>query len=250
LILIKAFFLGIAQGLTEFLPVSSSGHLFLLQGFLGRGANDNGSLLSFFIFLHLSTLCAVVIYLYRNLYRFLSGPFILNVLIMTGVTGSIALFIRFFLSHFFLNKYFLMACFFSNALILLSVRKTADKRGWKSLNLKDSLFLGALQGVAFLPGISRSGITITGFLKRGFSKEESFILSFLMVIPVIIGAFALECRELIAGGFSLKVLLMGFFTAFLSGICALAFLRKAVIADKFRNFSYYCFFIALVTLFL
>ncbi len=248
--MIKALFLGITQGLTEFLPVSSSGHLFFLKRLLSPGASSDDSFLSFFIFLHLATLFAVFIYLSKHLHLLFSRKLLPQLIVMTFLTGCIGLTVRVILSDLFLNKYFLATCFFANAIILMSVRKDANSRNLKSIGIKDSLILGVLQGVAFLPGISRSGITITGLLKRGFKREEAFILSFLMAIPVIAAAFILDCRELMLSEIPLKVLALGFISAFLSGFFALAILKKIVISNKFRNFSYYCFAIAILSVIL
>jgi undecaprenyl-diphosphatase len=246
--LIKALFLGIVQGLTEFLPVSGSGHLFFLRRLLGPEVSGRGDLLSFFIFLHLATLFAVFIYLSKYLRLLFSRKLLTQFVIMTFLTGCIGLTVKVALSDLFLNKYFLASCFLANAIILISIRKTTNSRNLESIGIKDAIILGVLQGIAFLPGISRSGITITGLLKRGFKRDESFILSFLMAIPVIVGAFVLESRELLVSEIPLKVLLVGFASAFFSGLFAMAILRKIVISEKFRNFSYYCFAIAILTL--
>ena len=248
--MIRAALLGIVQGLTEFFPVSSSGHLFLLQRWLGRLDSGQDHLISFFIFLHVATLGAVLFYLRKNLHLLFTRKFSLYLIIATLLTGCVGLLVRYYLSHLFLNKYFLAACFFSNAFILLSIGKISGRRDWKNLNTVDAVVLGLLQGVAFLPGVSRSGITITGFLRRGFKKEEAFVLSFLMAIPAIIGAFMLEYGQLAAANHPWQVLLTGFMAAFLSGIAALAILEKIVVAEKFKNFSYYCLLLAIVTLFL
>jgi len=248
--LIKAVILGFTQGLTEFLPVSSSGHLFFIQRILLRiGMVLEGDALSFFVFLHLATLGAVCVFFAKSLHLLFNRKLLPHILMMSVITGGVALAIRFSVSNYFSNKYFLAGCFFINALILFSIRRYPGSRNWQNLNLRDSFTIGLLQGAAFLPGISRSGITIAGFIRRGFKKEEAFMLSFIIVIPVIIGAFLMEYHELLRGSFSILTLGLGFLCALGGGLLALVILRKAIIMEKFRKFSFYSLFIAVLTLF-
>lgn len=128
------------------------------------------------------------------------------------------------------------------------MKDNSNGRTLESIKLKDSLFIGILQGISPLPGISRSGITIIGLLRRGFAKEEAFILSFLMAIPVILGAFTIELKELTVSSFLGPNMIIGFVFAFFSGLFALKIVKRTLIMEKFKNFGYYCLFISLMNL--
>ncbi|MFH1519529.1 MAG: undecaprenyl-diphosphate phosphatase [Candidatus Omnitrophota bacterium] len=240
----KFIFLGIVQGLTEFLPISSSGHLYLLQKLLVIKEDY----LSFFVFLHLATLLAIIVFFVKQI-RLLSQPkLLLNILLITLISGLMGLGIQFYLSSFFGTRFLLAFCFLINAGILLSVRPGSSKRSIESISLKDSFFLGFLQGISPFPGISRAGITIVGALRRGFKPIDAFSLSFLMAIPLILGAFVVEFKAL--GEFELAVssLGLGFIAAFAFGLLALKIVKRALVSAKFKNFAYYCLLMALVTL--
>lgn len=250
LALIKAIFLGITQGLTEFFPVSSSGHLFVLQNLFQRlGFSNQEGLLSFFVFLHAATLFAVFVFLAKKIPLLFKKQLFFHLVIITVVTGIIGLLIRFLFAQYFTKNYLLAFCFLVNSVILLSLRKYPERKTWKELSFKDSLIIGLLQGISFFPGISRSGITITGLVKRGVKKEDAFTLSFLAAIPVISGAFLLEAQNLFRGNIAKSTIIIGFIFAFFTGLVALKFLKKILIMEKFRSFAYYCLFISLLSLF-
>ena len=242
----KLIFLGIVQGITEFLPISSSGHLFFIQKIL----KIEGDYLSFFVFLHLATLLAIVVFFSKKIKLFFKARLLLNILLVTLISGIMGLGIRFYLKEFFGSTFMLTFCFLANAGILLSIRPFSGERDISSVNSKDALFLGLLQGFSPLPGISRSGITIVGLLRRGFKRSEAFILSFLMAIPLIIGAFFVEFKELGQSSFSSQSMGLGFVAAFVFGLLALSLVRKTLISKKFKNFAYYCLILALLTLIL
>ena len=242
----KLIFLGIVQGITEFLPISSSGHLFFIQKIL----KIEGDYLSFFVFLHLATLLAIVVFFSKKIKLFFKARLLLNILLVTLISGIMGLGIRFYLKEFFGSTFMLTFCFLANAGILLSIRPFSGERDISSVNSKDALFLGLLQGFSPLPGISRSGITIVGLLRRGFKRGEAFILSFLMAIPLIIGAFFVEFKELGQSSFSSQSMGLGFVAAFVFGLLALSLVRKTLISKKFKNFAYYCLILALLTLIL
>lgn len=242
----KLIFLGIVQGITEFLPISSSGHLFFIQKIL----KIEGDYLSFFVFLHLATLLAIVVFFSKKIKLFFKARLLLNILLITLISGIMGLGIRFYLKELLGTTFMLTFCFLANAGILLSIRPFSGERDISSINSKDALFLGLLQGFSPLPGISRSGITIVGLLRRGFKRSEAFILSFLMAIPLIIGAFFVEFKELGQSSFSSQSMGLGFVAAFVFGLLALSLVRKTLISKKFKNFAYYCLILALLTLIL
>jgi len=244
---VKFIFLGIVQGITEFLPISSSGHLFLIQKLL----KIEGDFLSFFVLLHLATLLAIIIFFSKKIKLFFNAKLLSNILLITLISGIMGLGIRFYLKELLGSTFMLTFCFLANAGILLSIRPASGERDISSINFKDALFLGLLQGFSPLPGISRSGITIVGLLRRGFKRNEAFILSFTMAIPLIIGAFVVEFKELgqmVSPTLSLQSIGLGFVAAFVFGLLALHLVKKALINKKFKNFAYYCLILALLTL--
>jgi undecaprenyl-diphosphatase len=243
----KFLFFGIVQGLTEFLPISSSGHLYILKRLFGLNEN----LLSFFVILHLATLLAIIIFFYKQIKQTLTKKELLfHILIITCVSGILGLLGKIFLTRFFDSKYLISFALLINGIILLSIRNTTGKKTHQDIKLKDSFILGLLQGIAIIPGISRSGITITGLLKRGFQPKEAFSLSFLMAIPIITAAFLVEIKEILSINVNISSLILSFIAAFLSGILALHIIKKALIKVKFKNFGYYCLLIFLLTLFI
>lgn len=237
---------GIIQGVTEFLPISSSGHLYLLKKIFG--INEN--LLSFFIILHLATLLAIAIFFHKQIKELLFSKILPQILIITAITAGIGLTIKQFLSPFFEYKYFIPSCILINAVILLSTKRFSAKKSSQDIQLKDSLILGILQGLAVLPGISRSGITISGLLKRGFKAKDSFTLSFLMAIPIISGTTLLELKEISCLNISRANIYLSFTAAVISGIFALQIIKKMLIKAKFQNFGYYCLILFLISLFI
>jgi undecaprenyl-diphosphatase len=241
----KFFFIGILQGITEFLPVSSSGHLFILKRLL----HLNENLLAFFVFLHIPTLLAVVIFLWRKIIALLfEKKLILHIGIITLITGVCGLAIKHYFSNFFEAKYLVSFCLCINGVILLISGKTHNKRSLEDIRFRDSLVLGILQGIAVFPGISRSGITIVGLLKRGFEPQEAFAFSFLMSIPAIVGAFFLEFKDLTATRIMPFHGAVSFAAAFCFGILSLMIVKKTIIIAKFNNFGYYCLIVSLINL--
>ena len=119
---------------------------------------------------------------------------------------------------------------------------------YNNFNFKDAFFIGILQGFAVFAGISRSGITIAGLLKRDFSREQAFMLSFLAAIPIMIAAFILEFKELGANEIGFGNMAAGFITAFFTGLLALRIIKKILLNRKFKNFGYYCLVIAFLNL--
>jgi len=241
---VKFIFLGIVQGITEFLPISSSGHLFFIQKLL----KIEGDYLSLFVFLHLATLLSIIVFFSKKLKLFLNLRILLNIFLITLISGAMGLGIRFYLKEILGSTFMLTFCFLANAGILLSIRSSSGQRDISTINFKDTLFLGLLQGFSPLPGISRSGITIVGLLRRGFKPGEAFILSFLMAIPLILGAFLVEFKELSQSALSFGSMSLGFAAAFVFGLLALGLVKKTLKDKKFKNFAYYCLILALLTL--
>lgn len=242
---IQAVILGAIQGLTEFLPVSSSGHLTIFsEWFFSVPAN-----LSFDIAVHLGSLIAILIY-FRNeaieaVHEVFRAKFT-DSLIFKIFVGSIpALFAAIFfmdkIEKAFENARFAAFMLFITAILLfisefLSSKGSLPKK--KVPEVADALVIGIFQAFAILPGISRSGSTIAGGLLRNLDREASARFSFLLVIPAILGSLLLD---IIKGGFNFgSITFAGFLSSFLFSLAALEFLLKYVRKHRLYPFAVYC----------
>ncbi len=243
--MLKFIVLGVIQGFTEFLPVSSSGHLVILQKVLGI----NGEELALSIVLHLGTLLSLIIFFFKDILKALRDIKLLSlIMVVTVITAAIGLlgkdlFEKLFSSH----RFVAMALVFTGIILILTKKFVNAKRD--ILDIKDASILGLMQGVAIIPGISRSGITISTLLFMRVDKETSFRFSFLVSIPAILGATILEAKKI---GFAFqgefRNLLIGFIFSFLSGILALKILKIIIGKARLYYFGYYCITVAIFTL--
>lgn len=231
-----AIFLGLVQGLAEFLPISSSGHLLLLQSFFG--ITDGGLLLT--LLLHLATLLAVVVVYHRRLWDLLRRPFSAETLqlgVATIITCGIVLVFHDMIDSLFTVQtlpYLFVVC---GVYLLLPTlfRPQANQRFWWH-----AVVMGVAQGVAVVPGLSRSGLTITSGRLAGMTATQSTDFSFLMSIPIILASLVFE---LLRGG-SVQALgfgniVLAFVTAFLAGIMAIKFMLKVTRKIDLRWFAVY-----------
>ncbi len=243
--MIKYIFLGIVQGLTEFLPVSSSGHLVIVQKILGIHANE----IAISVILHLGTLLAVIIFFRKDILSLLRNPRLLGLAaIVVIITGSIGVLGKHFFEGLFSSAKAVGVAWIFTGLVLISTKKLIQL-GRDKLKLKDALILGLTQGLAIIPGISRSGITISTLFYRKVERKFAFTFSFLISIPIILGAALLEARK-IESAFQSDIinLIAGFIFSFITGLLALVILRQVINKGKFYYFGYYCLFMAVVTL--
>jgi undecaprenyl-diphosphatase len=241
----KVVLLGIIQGLTEFFPVSSSGHLVILQRLLGL--TENGLAIS--VILHLGTAFALVVFFFKDLLELLSNPRMLLLLfLVTVITCVIGLAGKdFFESLFDSTAYVALGLMLTGITLILTRRFMRGER--KALNLRDAIILGIAQSVAIIPGISRSGATISALLFRGLKKEEGMRISFLAAIPVIFAAAFLESRKIdLAFRQEWAIMLLGFVASFASGIIALKILKAVLKRARFYYFGYYCIIVAVAVL--
>jgi len=236
---------GIVQGISEFLPISSSGHLYLVSNILKFNASDK---LAFFVWLHFATLFAVLVFFYKDILAVLRNKTILiNIIITTVTTSIVAIVIKKIVGSYFDNHY-LIACGFiaTTMFLLLNKVRMGGKMSMDGYTLKEALILGIIQGIAVVPGISRSGVTITTLMRRGFDSGVSFRLSFLVSIPVILAAFIYESRG-IQGTFS-TMYIWGFISAFISGLIALKVLKNIISRKHLYYFGYYCIFMIVISI--
>lgn len=235
--------LAIVQGLTEFLPVSSSGHLVvaneLLETFGGKKVDD---LLEVEIVLHLGTLAAVLVYYRREILRlFTSDRRVIPLLILATIP---AVAVGLLIEHSWLESPLLAGLMFPvTALGLLWIsRRPEGSGGYADLSPGRALAVGVLQAFAILPGISRSGATIVGGLAVGLRRDEAAAFAFLLAIPVIAGGGVLKGIEALqegATGTPLGTLGIGFLVSMLVGLGALALLIRWVRQGRLAMFAYY-----------
>ena len=255
---LEALILGIVQGLTEFLPISSSGHLVLVPHLLGWGQPTP----AFDTVLHLGTLFAVVIYFRKELQEIISAFFQkgseaasnrhLGLMIILGTIPAViaGLLLEDWFEGFFANPSevagFLLLTglllIVSGTLIETSEKASRPNRGIDQLKAKDSLLIGLMQAAAIAPGISRSGATISMGLFLRFGRSTAARYSFLLSIPVIAGAVLFNLRHGIdATGESFSVLAVGFMASAVSGFAAVKFLLGFIKKHSLTVFAYYCF---------
>lgn len=246
--LIEAIILGVLQGLTEWLPVSSSGHLVIAQRVLGLNLP-----VGFYAVLHLGTLLAVLLYFRGDIFSILkallradakSNDFRLGLYVISGTVPTVvlALIFRGYFESFFSSPQVVSFGLIITGILLLSSKA---KRGSANVDLIRSLLIGLFQGLSITPGISRSGATISVALLSGVEIKEAFRYSFILSIPAIIGANILE----FGGAFSMGYFsLVGFIIAAITGYLAIGVVRRALLTNKFYLFSLYCFALALISL--
>jgi len=269
---IMALFLGLVQGIAEFLPISSSGHLSILQNLFRMDYSEESHLL-FDVLLHLGTLvsiCAVyraeikemavdgIEYLRLKSDSNKDEPVVLKPpgrALLFVIIGTLPLFIFFWIpvSRLFFNTYFIGFALIVTGCILY-VASNFIKEGNKTdktMTLTDAILIGLAQAVAVLPGLSRSGTTISVGLARGLEGSFAVRFSLLLSIPAVLGATVVSIYRAIAGGadfFLLPTYLAGFVVAAGVGYFAIQFLRRLMVNHKFGNISYYCWGIGLVTI--
>jgi undecaprenyl-diphosphatase len=245
--LLQAIILGIIQGLTEFLPISSSGHLSLFQTLFGL---KQGSI-TFEVAVHLATLIAVVAVLWEDILKMIKKPFgKLTLLVVVGTipTVIIAVIFKDLIELLFDTGATLGIEFIISGLILLYVEeKNKEKKNGKKLenmNYIDAGVIGVAQGIAIMPAISRSGLTLAGALFCGLNREFAIKFSFLMSIPAILGSVVFEGLDIVkdgGAGMELVPLLAGMAAAGISGYLAIKVMFKIFTKASLKYFSYYVF---------
>jgi len=258
----NTLFLGVVQGVTEFLPVSSSGHLALSRLFFGWDFDGDG-LLAFDLILHCATVLVVLISFRNDISTFLSQwlkgfysredrasegwNYGWAVIAGTLITACIALPLKDAVEAAMESRLAVGAGLLVTAGLLCVVPLFSEKE--KNSLFKTVLFVGLIQGFAVFPGISRSGSTIAAALFMGMSAANAFRLSFLMAIPAIVGASLLEVTQVLRAGITLPDgWLIAAVAAFLVGYFALDLLRRLVLSGRWAYFSVYCFFLGMIAI--
>jgi len=231
--------LAVIQGITEFMPVSSSGHLALVSNLISQPD------LFFFTALHIASLLAVLVYTRREIKHLIKFEkdyrrmwvYLITATIPSGIVGY---YFKDVIEKSFSSLFFLGLAFFFTGFILF---RTKNNNPHKILNAKNSLLIGLAQAIALFPGISRSGMTISSGLFLGIEREKAAKFSFLMFIPVSLGAFVLEL-----GSFYFNFsLLVAFIVCFFVSLGSLNLLVKIVKKNYFWAFAFYCFLVGILS---
>ncbi len=248
MLVIEAIFLGVIQGLTEFLPVSSSGHLVIAQHFLRGIANYP---LSLDVSLHMGTLFALLVYFRKDLFNMIVHPReLIPIAVATIVTALLALPARHFIETAFASASLATLMLIVTGCILYVASRTKGNVK-TTVGSIDAMKIGVAQAVALLPGISRSGITISFGILFGMDSGVSTRFSFLIAIPAIFGAGILEAKDISAIPGSLVLpYILGFLVSFLVGLWSLRWLMRLLKTDQrsLRYFAYYCWTVGVLSL--
>ncbi len=268
--LIQAIILGIFQGISEFLPISSSGHLVILQHFFGIKEGN----LFFTEMLHFGTLISIVIVYFNDIIKIIVEFFkmlgsgiknkkfkIVNdyqKLALLIIIGSIPTAIIGFLFEDFFKKLYSssilpigVAFLITGLLLWIANKKPHENKKVRNMTILDSLTIGIFQGIAIIPGISRSGSTIVAGLLRGLDRSLATEFSFLLALPATFGAGLFGITDVIKTGSAAVIdgpLIIGILLSTIVGVFAIKFLIKMLKKDKLHYFSYYLWIIGFITI--
>lgn len=267
---IEAIILGLVQGLAEFLPISSSGHLALLQNIFGVNPDQVlffavmlhvGTLISVFI-IYWNDLCALIVELFATIKDLCTGKglhldekpvrklgvMIIVATIPTAVIGLLFndLFASFYNSYLAIGIGFLV----TGVIMYLAEKMGSASKEIEKMNFRNALFIGTLQGIAICPGVSRSGSTLVGGLTTGLKREFAVKFAFLISIPSILGSVVLELPEAIEAGIDpglIGPIVVGVVVSAVSGFIAIKAMIKLVSNKKLSYFSYYVWVLGALT---
>ena len=257
---LQALVLGIIQGLTEYLPVSSSGHLAIGSYLFGIDGEEN---LAFTVLVHVATVMSTFVVLWKEIDWILKGLFkfkmndetkyFLNIVVSMIPIGIVGVFFKDTVEEIFGSGLLIVGCCLLLTAVLLTFSYYAKPRQRENISMKDAFIIGLAQACAVLPGLSRSGSTIATGLLLGNKKEKLAQFSFLMVIPPILGEALLDvlkaakCEEAF-GDISVLPLVVGFIAAFVSGCLACKWMINIVKKGKLIYFGIYCAIAGAVTI--
>lgn len=270
-----SIFLGIVQGVAEFLPISSSGHLSILQNFMNLNYDESNHLL-FDVLLHLGTLVSVCIVYWKEIVSmffetigFLKGdsnngrtadgrlsPSVRMVLMIIIGTLPLIIALPFYgkvEQLYYTTPFIGFALIITGTLLYISDKLLDGNKNEKNITIANALIIGLSQAVAILPGLSRSGTTITVGVSCGLKRDFAVKFSFLLSIPAVIGSVLVSLVDALRAGINwslLPVYLVGMITASVTGYFAIKLVKYLVSKTKFGKFSYYCWGVGVLTLFL
>lgn len=257
----EALILGVLQGLTEYLPVSSSGHLAIGSALFGIQGEDN---LTFTIAVHVATVLSTLVilwkeigWIFRGLFKFemnAETKYVINILVSMIPIGIVGVFFKDYVEEIFGSGLLIVGCMLLLTALLLAFSYYAKPRLKENISMKDAFIIGLAQACAVMPGLSRSGTTIATGLLLGDNKVKLAQFSFLMVIPPILGEALLDGMKIVKGAaagtsdISVLSLVVGFLAAFISGCVACKWMINIVKKGKLIYFAIYCAIAGAVTI--
>lgn len=260
---IKAIIVGLVQGLTEFLPVSSSGHIIIAQNILGLDYNENENLI-FVIVLHFATALSTIVIFRKEIKDIFAGlfqfqwneqtQFALKIIISMIPAALVGLFLEDMVGELLSNLRVVGSCLLVTAVLLYFANKSRSSN--KDVSFLNALLIGIAQAfAAIFPGLSRSGTTISSSILLGVDKAKAAGFSFLMVLPLIFGAALKKILDLSKGGASVESMdihylpmILGFVAAFFSGLFACKWMIAFVKKSKLTYFAVYCLVVGILVL--
>lgn len=257
---IEALLLGLVQGLTEYLPVSSSGHLAIGSYLFGVEGEDN---LAFTVAVHVATVLSTLVILWKEIDWIFRGLFkcelneetkyVINIVVSMIPVGIVGLFFKDYVEDVFGSGLLIVGCMLLVTAALLTFSYYAKPRQKEKISVKDAFIIGLAQACAVMPGLSRSGSTIATGLLLGNKKESLAQFSFLMVIPPILGEALLDVMkaakgEAVMGSIDTLPLIVGFIAAFVSGCVACKWMINIVKKGKLIYFGIYCAIAGVITI--
>lgn len=259
---LHALILGLVQGLTEYLPVSSSGHLTIGQELLGVTGEDN---LTFDVAVHVATVLATLVILWKEVVWLVAGVlkmkmndemrYAINILVSMIPVGIVGVFFKDTIEEIFGSGLLIVGICLLITASLLAFSYYYKPKQKANIGMKDAFIIGIAQAVAVLPGLSRSGSTIATGMLLGNDKAKLAQFSFLMVIPPILGEALLDVMkamkhgaDAVAGDISMTALAVGFLAAFVSGCAACQWMVNIVKKGKLIYFAYYCVVIGVLAI--
>ena len=261
---LQALLLGIVQGLTEYLPVSSSGHLTIGQELLGVNVDPEAQL-AFDVIVHVATVMSTIVILWKEISWIFKGlmkwemndelRYAINIIVSMIPVGIVGLFFKKDVERIFGSGLLIVGIMLLVTAALLTFSYYAKPRQKEKISVKDAFIIGVAQACAVMPGLSRSGSTIATGLLLGNKKEKLAQFSFLMVIPPILGEALLDTKEIIEEGvssvfgtISVMSIVIGFTAAFLAGCFACKWMIKLVKKGKLVYFAIYCAIIGVIAI--
>ena len=239
--------LAVVQGIAEFLPISSSGHLIVLGNWLATDGQALPDLADVNIVLHLGTLGSIVVFYWQRLLKLLTDDRRVIWLMVIGTLPAVVvgLPLKLIFEHLLESPLVAGLLFPVTGLVLLwTLRLPIGEVDYRHMTWRDALFVGCCQAVAILPGLSRSGTTIAAGLARGLNRSSAATFSFLLAIPAILGAGVLEGIDLLKEDHSLSVpvsqLLIGVAVSFFVGLASIWLLNRWLQSGRIQVFAWYC----------
>ena len=257
---LQALILGLVQGLTEYLPVSSSGHLAIGSYLFGIEGAEN---LTFTVAVHVATVLSTLVILWKEIDWIFRGLFkmqlndetryVINIIISMIPVGIVGVFFKDTVENIFGSGLLIVGCMLLLTAMLLTFSYYAKPRQKEKISLRDAFIIGIAQACAVMPGLSRSGSTIATGLLLGNKKEKLAQFSFLMVIPPILGEALLDILKAVKGeelfgGIDTMPLIIGFLAAFISGCLACQWMINVVKKGKLIYFGIYCAIAGAITI--